>query len=404
MPSIPPPVKCSPPSSTAHRSAPPLIFHGVTLLEGTGGLNQYALAALIALRADATQPPVEVWIPSALRHHPSLSTLGSVHLYAAPHLHRGFAFNHLFWVNCLALHLRLRRPRSPVFSPIEVYTLLPLRHLLVTAHDCYADRFGSPYHPGRTSLGRRLCIRQLKRSRILSVSQFTTKELHALHRIPLSQINTVHNWLPRNYALNPSVAQLAQLKTKLDLPDRFWLYIGGFRLNKNLPFLFEAYAAALTANPNTPPLVIAGNFPPEDTPFTGPFHAAIDRHPGLRPHLCFPGFIPDESLSALYKLAELVICPSTYEGFGYPVIESSSVGTPIIAARATSFNELGLPPANLFSVDDPRELTSLLGHAADGHAARFSSPCPPQFSTSNGESRFRAAISQWLKSILPTSN
>ncbi len=388
-------------TSTDSKHAPPIIFHGVTLLEGTGGLNQYAFAALTALRSDAKQPAIEVWIPSALRHHPKIAQLGPVHLYAAPHPRRGFAFNHLFWVNCLSLHLRLRRPRSPVFSPIEVYSLLPLRNLLVTAHDCYADRFGSPYHPGRTSLGRRLSIGQLKRSRILSVSRFTTNELHAIHRIPLSQINTVHNWLPLNYSLNPPAAELAQLKTQLNLPDRFWLYIGGFRLNKHLPFLFEAYAATRAANPNTPPLVIAGNYPKADTPFTGPFHEAIDRHPGLRPHLYFPGFIPDDKLSALYKLAELVICPSAYEGFGYPVIEATSVGTPVIAARATSFNELGLPPGNLFSIDDPRELITMLGQAADGLASRFHSPCPPRFSTSEGENRFRDAISQWLRPTPP---
>ncbi len=394
-------------SSSPHKrqpQAPPIIFHGVTLLEGTGGLNQYAFAALTALRSDPKQPSVEVWIPSALRHHPKFSLLGSVHFYVAPHPRRGFAFNHLFWVNCLALHLRLRRPRSPVFSPIEVYTLIPMRHLLVTAHDCYADRFGSPYHPGRTSLGRKLAIRQLKRSRILSVSQFTTNELHALHRIPLSQIETVQNWLPRNYALNPSPAQLEQHKNQFNLPDRFWLYIGGFRLNKNLPFLFEAYAAARETNSNAPPLVIAGNYPKADTPFTGPFHEAIDRHPGLRPHLHFPGFIPDEYLSTLYKLAELTICPSTYEGFGYPVIEATSVGTPVLAARATSFNELGLPPSNLFSVDDPHELIAMLRQVADGHVSQFHSPCPSQFSTSNGESRFQAAISKWLKSTLPSKN
>ena len=144
--------------------------------------------------------------------------------------------------------------------------------------------------------------------------------------------------------------------------------------------------------------MIAGNYPEEDTLFTGPFHEAIDRHPGLRPHLRLPGFIPDDNLSALYKLSELVICPSTYEGFGYPIIEATSVGTPVIAARATSFNELGLPPGNLFSVDDTRELTAMLVRAADGDASEFRSACPAQFETANGETRFRNAIAQWLNS------
>lgn len=170
--------------------------------------------------------------------------------------------------------------------------------------------------------------------------------------------NGVH-WLDQDYDRSPSTSLQADVRSRLGLPEHFWLYVGGFRLNKNLSLLFDAYASACTHG-SAPPLVIAGRVPPTDTPFTGPFHAAIDQHPGLRQKIIFPGFVPDSDLSALYRLSDLLICPSSYEGFGYPVIESAAVGTPVIAARATSFPELGLPKGSLFSPDDPAELSSLL--------------------------------------------
>ena len=246
----------------------PIIFHGVTLVEGTGGLGRYARAALTALRRGPLAGEVRVMMPSALRGHRGLSDLGEIHFYPAIHPKRGFAFNHLFWVNCLALHVRRKFPNAPVFSPIEIHSMIPFRHLLITAHDCYADRFGDPRQPGRAGLGRRLCVRQLKRSRVMAVSHFTTRELASLHGILPPQVETVSNWLDQDYDRNPPATRLAAVRDRLALPERFWLYVGGFRLNKNLSLLFDAYASACASGP-TPPLVIAGRIPKEDTPFTG---------------------------------------------------------------------------------------------------------------------------------------
>lgn len=374
----------------------PLIFHGVTLIEGTGGLARYARAALTALRRGPLASEVSVWLPEALRGHRGLSRLGEINYYPAPHPRRGFAFNHLFWVNCLALHVRRKFPIAAVFSPIEIHSVIPFRRLLITAHDCYADRFGDPRKSNKVGLGRRLCVSQLKRSRVLAVSRFTTRELGELHGIYPPQVETVLNWLDRDYDRAPTATHLGEVRARLGLPERFWLYVGGFRLNKNLPLLFDAYAAVVASGANPPPLVVAGRIPSSDTPFTGPLHAAIDRHPGLRERLVFPGFIPDADLPALYRLANLAICPSSYEGFGYPVIEAAAVGTPVIAARAASFTELGLPADNLFSPDNPAELTALLARAARESAASLLCAFPAEFIPEAGEARFNAALTQWF--------
>jgi len=49
----------------------------------------------------------------------------------------------------------------------------------------------------------------------------------------------------------------------------------------------------------------------------------------------------DAMLVALYRAAALVALPSTYEGFGLPLLEAMACGTPVLAARAGALPEVG---------------------------------------------------------------
>ena len=49
----------------------------------------------------------------------------------------------------------------------------------------------------------------------------------------------------------------------------------------------------------------------------------------------------DAALAALYRGAALVALPSTYEGFGFPLLEAMACGAPVLAARAGSLPEVG---------------------------------------------------------------
>lgn len=371
-----------------------LIFNGVTLLEGTGGIVRYARAALAALGAGESAERTEVWLPSALAARAGKIDwpTARVRIYPGPNPRRGFSFNQIFWMNCLAWRLRRVGAPARVFSPVESWAALAPDNLVMTAHDCYADRFGDPRKDGRVGLGRRLSVRQMRRARLLSVSRFTSDELATLHGLRAPQVETVWNWLPRDYDRSPSAERRARLRAELGLPERFWLNVGGFRRNKNLPLLLRAYAAAKAHAPDLPPLVLAGKWPERDTAFTGPLNAVLAETGLVEPAVRRTGFVADADLSALYALADLTICPSAYEGFGYPVIESLAVGTPVIAARSASLPELlGEDPAVLFSADDPAELTARLLVASES-AATYRRPFDTTFAAAAGEARFNAAL------------
>jgi glycosyltransferase involved in cell wall biosynthesis len=97
----------------------------------------------------------------------------------------------------------------------------------------------------------------------------------------------------------------------------------------------------------------------------------------LKDRVLLTGYLPQEDLPAVYRLAEFFVYPSSYEGFGLPVLEAMACGTPVITSNIASMPEfvgdagLLVPPGNsealemalidLVSDQDKRERLSKAG-------------------------------------------
>jgi glycosyltransferase involved in cell wall biosynthesis len=81
----------------------------------------------------------------------------------------------------------------------------------------------------------------------------------------------------------------------------------------------------------------------------------------------FFGFVPDHTLSALYRLASVFAFPSLYEGFGLPPLEAMACGTPVVTSRISSLPEVVGNAAMLvdpYSIEDiASALERVLGDA-----------------------------------------
>jgi alpha-1,3-rhamnosyl/mannosyltransferase len=58
-------------------------------------------------------------------------------------------------------------------------------------------------------------------------------------------------------------------------------------------------------------------------------------------------------LAALYRGAAVLVFPSRYEGFGFPVLEAMASGTPVVAARAGAVPDVAGDAAVLVEPGDP---------------------------------------------------
>jgi glycosyltransferase involved in cell wall biosynthesis len=121
---------------------------------------------------------------------------------------------------------------------------------------------------------------------------------------------------------------------RLGLPDRYVLAIGTLEPRKGIQYLIEAFARADA--PADIPLVIGGPDGWGDVDVPG-LAAAAGLTPGRVKVL---GHVDDADLAVVYSRATVFVFPSLAEGFGLPVIEAMSLGTPVIHSSAAAVREV----------------------------------------------------------------
>lgn len=132
----------------------------------------------------------------------------------------------------------------------------------------------------------------------------------------------------------------------LGVQGPFALFVGTLEPRKGLPTLLDAWDQLPAALLRELPLVLAGA--PE----------RVDE--ALRARLARPrpgrvlqlGYTPPELLPALYRACAAFVLPSTYEGFGLPLLEALACGAPCVASDDPALVEVGGGAALHFRVGD----------------------------------------------------
>jgi glycosyltransferase involved in cell wall biosynthesis len=131
------------------------------------------------------------------------------------------------------------------------------------------------------------------------------------------------------------------------------LYVGTIEPRKNLPVLLKAFKTLRSKYPLK--LIMAGGM--------GWSYEDILKMPyelGMKDDIIFTGYIDEKTVMSLYNYASAVVYPSTYEGFGMPVIEAMSCGVPVIVSDIPSLSEISGGAAAVFNKDDHEQLASVI--------------------------------------------
>lgn len=127
---------------------------------------------------------------------------------------------------------------------------------------------------------------------------------------------------------------LENVRYRYGLPPRFILFTGTIEPRKNLIRLLHAFQILKKRGlPHS--LLLAGQ---QGWGFAEVCAAVSDLD--IREHVIFGGYVPAEDLPLLYNAADLFVYPSLYEGFGLPVLEAMSCGTPVVASATSSLPEV----------------------------------------------------------------
>src|SRR5260370_22349981 len=119
-------------------------------------------------------------------------------------------------------------------------------------------------------------------------------------------------------------------------------YVGKPTERHNLSPLIRAFAALKKGKRISHKFLIVG----ANLPGTSPFRQVIAEL-GLDAEVVVIGYANHDKLVWVYNSADLFVYPSSYEGFGMPVLEAMACGTPVIALDNTAFPEFAGGVAHL---------------------------------------------------------
>ena len=183
---------------------------------------------------------------------------------------------------------------------------------------------------------------------IIAISEHTKRDIIRLLGVPEEKIHVTLLAADDAFRLIEDEAQLQRITDKYDLPEEFMLNIGTVEPRKNIPILIEAYAAYLEQNRESNlKFVISGK---KDWGFDE-VKRVIDKN-GISENIIFTDYIDDDEMPAMYSKAKIFAYPSYYEGFGLPILEALSCGTPVICSNVSSIPEVVGDAAIMVDPDD----------------------------------------------------
>ncbi|HXH18325.1 MAG TPA: glycosyltransferase family 1 protein [Chitinophagales bacterium] len=181
---------------------------------------------------------------------------------------------------------------------------------------------------------------------IIAVSEQTKRDLAEWLPDTEEKIKVVYQSCAPAFEKEIAPDELARIKGKYGLPERFILYVGTLSERKNLLNAVKAFSSIAGAAEDVH-LILAGE--------GGAYKLQLERLAqslGLNGRVRLISGISDVELPAVYRSASLFVYPSVYEGFGIPIMEALWSRVPVVATRGGCFPEAGGPHSCYVNTED----------------------------------------------------
>ena len=222
--------------------------------------------------------------------------------------------------------------------------------VVVSLHDLYPydepNNFGFPrVYFNRVFLHE--CVREV--DCVACVSEITLSQLKTrFPRLAHRKALVVHNCVTIDWS---------EPMLPVGLHGKFFLMVAQHRANKNILLalkVFEELLQRKSIDPRTL-LLLIGN----DGPETAAIHAFIEKrslHTGVR----LVSGVTDGELRWLYENCEVLMVPSSMEGFGLPVAEGLFCGSRIVCSDIPAFREIGGDACHYFDLHADSDSSAMI--------------------------------------------
>jgi glycogen synthase len=191
--------------------------------------------------------------------------------------------------------------------------------------------------------------------RVIACSHYMREQIVDIFGVAEKRISVIPNGIDPDDLQAQSPAELERLRSEFAAPEqKLVLLIGRLVYEKGFQLALEAMPRLIDAVPGTR-FLVAGS---------GTHEAELHRQAeelGLMDHGTFLGWIGDDVLHSLYRIADLTVVPSIYEPFGLVALEAMASGCPCIVADTGGLREVVVHEEGglRFRADDPEALAEV---------------------------------------------
>jgi glycosyltransferase involved in cell wall biosynthesis len=213
---------------------------------------------------------------------------------------------------------------------------------VVTIHDLIHERYPEQYKKiDRKIYTNKFIYACENADAVIAISQQTKQDIVDFYKIDAAKITVCYQSCNPAFANKIATDERKRIKEKYQLPNKYYLSVGSIIERKNLLTICKAMLAL--GNENTIPLVVIGkgsgyaqqvyqyvldNNLHNKIIFLSETEAANDKD-----------FINANDFPAIYQNALAMIYPSTFEGFGIPVLEALWSRLPVITSNVSCLPE-----------------------------------------------------------------
>lgn len=206
---------------------------------------------------------------------------------------------------------------------------------IVTIHDLIFFRYPELYK----AIDRQIYKKKWKHAvkvadKIIAISQQTKEDICNYLNVDDSKIEVIYQSYNPVFGEKLTEEEKDSIRKKFNLPETYLLYVGTIEKRKNLLEILKA----LHAGNIQLPLVVVGKPKREYNKMVTDFI----NEKKLK-NIIFLHQLPTADLPGVYQNSSMLIYPSSFEGFGLPVLEALQSGVPVIAAKGSCLEETGGP-------------------------------------------------------------
>lgn len=228
---------------------------------------------------------------------------------------------------------------NKIKSVLTIHDLIPIKNKRDTTQVSYESYLLST----KTSIN--------NADKIITVSKNSKKDIIDIYKVKSSKINVIYNGFNDFSKIKGTKSEIDLTLNRFKINGDYIIYSGGIGKRKNLEGVVEVFNLIIKQIKSLSLVIVGDTLGPKSVPIINKITKIINNY-DIKDKVIFTNYIDEKNLANLVSAAKIMLYPSRYEGFGIPILESMSVGTPVITSNRGALPEISGPLNPKFGSDD----------------------------------------------------